>query len=131
MLKIKSNSGEPTQNPARRTETPQGDAQGTRQVNCTHKNKNGSQGQLKPFHAVSPERNYRAMYRAACNFHERNNPPENTDAYWAKAAADMAAVSSEFQGDAFLRGLLLAIWDELGREAGQRADDATSGNGLS
>lgn len=129
MLKIKSNPGEPTQNPARRTKTPQGDAQGARRVNCTHENKNGSQGQIKPFSAVSPERNYRAMYRAACNFHERNNPPENTDAYWAKAAADMAAVSSEFQGDAFLRGLLLAIWDELGREAGQRADVATSGEG--
>lgn len=53
MLKIKSNSGEPTQNPARRTETPQGDALGARRVNCTHKNKNGSQGQLKPFGAVS------------------------------------------------------------------------------
>lgn len=129
MLKIKSNSGEPTQNPTRRTETPQGDAQGARQVNCTPKNKNGSQGQIKPFRAVSPERNYRAMYRAACNFHERNNPPENTDAYWAKAAADMAAVNSEFQGDVFLRGLLLAIWDELGREAGLRADVATSGEG--
>ena len=129
MLKIKSNSGEPTQNPVRRTESPQGDAQGVMRVNCTHESKNGSQRQLKPFHAVSPERNYRAMYRAACNFHERNNPPENTDAYWAKAAADMAAVSSEFQGDAFLRGLLLAIWDELGREAGQRADVATSGEG--
>ena len=129
MLKIKSNSGEPTQNPARRPETPLGDAQGARMVNCTHEGKNGSQGQLKPFGAVSPERDYRAMYRAACNFHERNNPPENTDAYWAKAAADMAAVSSEFQGDAFLRGLLLAIWDELGREAGQRADVATSGEG--
>ena len=131
MLKIKSNSGEPTQNPARRTETPLGDAQGARRVNCAPESKNGSQGQLKPFHAVSPERNYRAMYRAACNFHERNNPPENTDAYWANAAADMAAVSSEFQGDAFLRGLLLAIWDELGREAGRRADVATSGDGLS
>lgn len=129
MLKIKSNSGEPTQTPARRPETPHGDAQGARMVNCTTKNKNGSQGQIKPFRAVSPDRNYRAMYRAACNFHERNNPPENTDAYWAKAAADMAAVSSEFQGDAFLRGLLLAIWDELGREAGQRADVATSGQG--
>lgn len=129
MLKIKSNSGEPTQNPARRTETAQGDALGAGKVNCTTKNKNGSQGQLKPFGAVSPDRNYRAMYRAACNFHERNNPPENTDAYWAKAAADMAAVSSEFQGDAFLRGLLLAIWDELGREAGQRADVATNGQG--
>lgn len=129
MLKIKSNSGDPAQNPARRTESPQGDAQGAVMVNCTHENKNGSQGRLKPFGAVSPERNYRAMYRAACNFHERNNPPENTDAYWAKAAADMAAVSSEFQGDAFLRGLLLAIWDELGREAGQRADVATSGQG--
>ena len=129
MLKIKSNSGEPTQNPARRPESPPVDAQGARQVKYTPKNKNGAQGQIKPFGAVSPERNYRAMYRAACNFHERNNPPENTDTYWAKAAADMAAVSSEFQGDVFLRGLLLAIWDELGREAGQRADDATSGQG--
>lgn len=129
MLKIKSNSGDPAQNPARRPESPIGDEIRPDGVNCTHKSKNGSQGRLKPFHAVSPERNYRAMYRAACNFHERNNPPENTDAYWAKAAADMAAVSSEFQGDAFLRGLLLAIWDELGREAGQRADVATSGEG--
>ena len=53
MLKIKSNSGEPTQNPARRPESPPGDAQGARRVNCTHENKNGSQGQIKPFRAVS------------------------------------------------------------------------------
>ena len=45
--------GRAVQNPVRRTETHLGDAQGDRQVNCTHKNKNGSQGQLKPFRAVS------------------------------------------------------------------------------
>ena len=41
------------QNPARRTETPLGDAQEARRVNCTPESKNGSQGQLKPFGAVS------------------------------------------------------------------------------
>ena len=33
------------------------------------------QRQLEPFTGMDKSRNYRAMYRAACNFHERHNPP--------------------------------------------------------
>ena len=39
-------------------------------------------GQLRPFTGIDKSRNYRAMYRAACDFHERHNPPTVDGEYW-------------------------------------------------
>lgn len=79
-------------------------------------------------------RDYRAMYRAAFEFHERHNPPQidreywqthtpgiddfpqiDCD-YWEQAAQDMCNVSNNFNNDKFIMALLCAVYDELGRE---------------
>ena len=61
-------------------------------------------------------RDYRAMYRAACNFHERHTPAQLSADYWDAAAEDMVEVSNEFGNDPFLMELLVAIYEELERE---------------
>lgn len=89
---------------------------------------------LEPFTGIDKSRNYRAMYRAACDFHERHNPPtvdreywrthtpgedETPQAeleYWEKATDDITATANGFSNDPFLTGLLVAIFDELERE---------------
>lgn len=96
--------------------------------------KNPAERKLAPFTGIDPRRNYRAMYRAACNFHEQHAPPrvdraywrergtENADtpdaesAYWEETAKDMAATAASYHNDPFLTGLLIAIYAELERE---------------
>lgn len=71
---------------------------------------------LKPLTGLDPRRNYRAMYRAACDFHERHNPPTLEGDYWSKASDDMTETANRFDNDPFLTGLLLAVFEELERE---------------
>lgn len=92
----------------------------------THTPKKPAQRQIEPFTGIDKARNYRAMYRAACNFHERHNPPtvkagedEPSQAeidYWEEAAEDMRKTAEGFNNDPFITGLLLTIFDELERE---------------
>lgn len=90
--------------------------------------------QLRPFTGMDKSRNYRAMYRAACDFHEAHNPPtvdreywrthtpgedETPQAeldYWEAVCDDMTATANSLQQDPFLTGLLIAIFEELERE---------------
>lgn len=101
--------------------------------------------QLKPFTGMDKNRNYRAMYRAACDFHEAHNPPtvdreywrthtpgedETPQAeldYWEKAATDIAATANSFSNDPFLTGLLVAVFDELDREYRALREGASQG----
>ena len=71
-----------------------------------------------PFTGIDARRDYRAMYRAACDFHERHNPPclDDEMEYWTQAADDMSEVAARFDNDAFLIGLLIAVYNELERE---------------
>ena len=96
--------------------------------------KSPAQRQLEPFTGMDKSRNYRAMYRAACNFHERHNPPtvdseywknhipgkdEAPEAelqYWEKAVEDIGVTAGGFNNDPFITGLLVAIFEELERE---------------
>lgn len=71
---------------------------------------------LKPFTALDSSRNYRTMYRAACDFHERNNPPRGGAEYWAMVCADMEQTAVAGGDDPFLMALLVAVFDELERE---------------
>lgn len=73
---------------------------------------------LKPLTGLDPKRNYRAMYRAACDFHERYNPPQadNPEEYWNAVCDGMCEIGRRFDNDPFLTGLLLAVFDELERE---------------
>lgn len=71
---------------------------------------------LRPLTGIDPRRNYRAMYRAACDFHERHNPPTVSPDYWSEASEDMTETAGRFDNDPFLTGLLIAIFEELERE---------------
>ena len=76
--------------------------------------------QFSPLQSIDGSRNYRAMYREACNFHERHNPPRLDDdggaAYWMETAEDMGLTASSFGSDPFIVGLLSVIYEELERE---------------
>ena len=83
---------------------------------------------------IDEKRDYRAMYRAAFEYHDRHNPPRIDREYWQthepgvddvpqaeldywdKAAQDICEVSNRFGNDKFIVDLLAAIYDELGRE---------------
>ena len=73
---------------------------------------------LKPFTALDGSRNYRAMYRAACDFHERHNPPtlDGGADYWTAVTEDMTETANKYNQDPFITGLLVAIFEELERE---------------
>ena len=85
--------------------------------------------QLPLFTGICSSRNYRAMYRAACNFHEKHNPRNweglvfgaNSDnepdcTYFGAAVEEMEQIIRNFQNDPFLSALLLAIYEEMERE---------------
>lgn len=104
-----------------------------------------TKGQLRPFTGIDNSRNYRAMYRAACDFHERHNPPtvdgeywrthkpgedETPQAeldYWEKTVDDMNATANSLQQDPFLTGLIAAIFEELEREYRALRDSVSQG----
>jgi hypothetical protein len=110
------------------------DAPPAQEATPTTSPKSPVQRQLEPFTGMDKSRNYRAMYRAACNFHERHNPPtvdkeywkshipgkdETPEAelqYWEKAVEDIGVTAGGFNNDPFLIGLLIAIFEELERE---------------
>lgn len=90
--------------------------------------------EIRPFTGIDEKRDYRAMYRAAFEYHDRHNPPRIDREYWQthepgvddvpqaeldywdKAAQDICEVSNRFGNDKFMMDLLAAIYDELGRE---------------
>lgn len=71
--------------------------------------------QLKPLKSVEG-RDYRSLYRVACNFHEKHNPPQTSESYWVNVGEEMCEICRRFDNDPFLTGLLLAVFDELERE---------------
>lgn len=71
-------------------------------------------------------RDYRPLYRAACNFHERHNPVQLTAAFWEEVCADMTATANEFDNDPFLMELLLAVFEEMERESRELQQAATA-----
>lgn len=102
--------------------------------------------EIRPFTGIDEKRDYRAMYRAAFEYHDRHNPPRIDREYWQthtpgeadppqvdldywdKAAQDICEVSNRFSNDKFMMDLLAAIYDELGREyeaARRQAADQT------
>lgn len=93
-----------------------------------------SERRKRPFTGMGGKRNYRAMYRAACDFHEQHNPPlvnveywkahqpgsadpppEELE-YWRRTWEAAAAIGKRAGNDPFIIGMLVAIFDELGRE---------------
>jgi hypothetical protein len=102
---------------------------------------------MPPFTGTDQHRNYRAMYRAACDFHERHNPPRveaaywkshipGTDdpppsevEYWQRTAQDASDTATAQGNDPFLIGLLAAVYEELEREYEQRRKRALQCDG--
>lgn len=90
--------------------------------------------EIRPFTGIDEKRDYRAMYRAAFEYHDRHRPaqidgeywrthtpgiddmPQVEADYWAQAALDISEVSNSFNNDSFIMALLAAIYTELGRE---------------
>ena len=89
---------------------------------------------IDAFTGIDENRDYRAMYRAAFEYHDQHNPPRidreywqthepgkaslpqvDLD-YWGKAARDICEISKQFCNDKFMQGLLCAVYDELARE---------------
>lgn len=93
-----------------------------------------SQGKIEAFTDTSGTRNYKALYRAAHDYHKRHNPPTVDRAYWEthtagedeppqaeldyweEAATDVSATANAYNNDPFLIGLLVVIYEELERE---------------
>ena len=78
-----------------------------------------TQEKLKPFLSIDGS-NYRTVYRAVCNFHERNNPPrledDNGTKYWEVVADDMMAIANQFDNNPFVVAMLTAVFEELERQ---------------
>ena len=71
-------------------------------------------------------RDYRALYRAACNFHERHNPAQLTASYWDEVCEDMTETANGYDNDPFLLELLIAVYEEMEREYKQLQQAATA-----
>lgn len=68
---------------------------------------------LPPLKSLDGSRDYRKLYRAACDFHERHNPPTASAEYWSNTSDDMTETAQRFDNDPFLTALLIAIFEEL------------------
>ena len=79
-----------------------------------------SERKITPFLSMDGKRNYRAMYRAACNYHEKYSPPiignDEGLSYWHEAAEEIGQISASFGNDPFIMGLLSSVYEELERE---------------
>lgn len=100
----------------------------------THGTQTALKREIRPFTGIDENRDYRAMYKAAFEYHSRHNPPRidrdywqthtpGVDSvpqaeveYWERAAQDGCEICNSFDNDRFLTDLLLTIYNELGRE---------------
>lgn len=73
----------------------------------------------KPMESIDG-RDYRKMYRAICDFHERHRltrlPLEGYAAYWAKVDDDITCAFQQFESDPFIVAMIVAVTEELERE---------------
>ena len=83
---------------------------------------------LPPFKSHDGARDYRPMYRVACNFHEKYNPPRLSDDYWTEVCDEMCRITAEDMGnDPFGMDLLLAVFEELERQYKEMQQEAEDG----
>lgn len=120
--------------PAERAQKPADGREGQAMGEYTHSTAPALKCEIRPFAGVDEKRDYRAMYRAAFEYHDRHNPPridrkywqthtpgvDDTPQaeleYWQQAAQDMQAESDRYERDPFLTTLLEAVYEELARE---------------
>lgn len=115
MIEIKRKPQQPVKKPTEGAETAQ-DAPEAQGVTIASE---PAKKALQPFTAFDGS-NYRAAYRAVCDFHERHNPPRLDDdggeTYWSETVDDMSAIAVQFNNDPFITGMLIAVYDELERQ---------------
>ena len=117
MIEIKRKS----QNSVQRAEMPLKTVLPHEQGETLANDKPALKGQIKPFTDVCSSKDYRAIYRAVFDFHERHNPPEldltgEPGGYWWTASEELMQLAEQFGNDKFANALLLAVFDELERE---------------
>lgn len=61
-------------------------------------------------------RRYKAIFREAYNFLERNSPPDQSEEYWEAACNDLMETGNKFPEDPLATEILVAIFAELERE---------------
>lgn len=115
MIEIKRRQSTPTE----RAHMPLESLAEAQATNATANTQNAHKRHLKPFKAIDGK-DYRAAYRAACDFHERHNPPtigsDGGALYWQEVTDDMQTIAQQFNGDPFITGLLCAVFEELERQ---------------
>lgn len=121
MIEIKRNAQKPTQTAQERPQQPAS----AQAINNTPEAQNAQKRTLQPFTALDGS-NYRAAYRAVCDFHERHNPPRLDDdggaAYWENVCDDMSATAERYKQDPFVCDMLIAVFEELERQFKQLRD---------
>lgn len=112
---------EPRTNPVQRSAAPA--AEQCRNSDGSTRAAQATRRQAAPFTGRDPGRDYRRIYRALFDFHERHNPPSgDADSYWAAVCDDMTQLCQAFDDDPFLMDLAAAVFAELEREAAAQAD---------
>lgn len=119
MIEIKRRQQHITPTPTERAQKPIESLAEEQATYTTANTQNAQKRNLKPFKAVDGK-DYRAAYRAACDFHERHNPPTISNdggvLYWQEVTDDMQGIAQQFGNDPFIFSLLCAVFEELERE---------------
>lgn len=106
----------PTETAPEGTQKPAYSDAGQQAENGTPDGQAGLKRKIKAFTGIDSERDYRAMYAAAFDYHKAHNPPKDDIDYWAAAAHDIGIVAGKFDSDPFLVKLLSCIYLELENE---------------
>lgn len=134
MIEIKRKGQTAAQMPAERAQMPADGLEAQARGILAPSEETALKREIRPFTSIDEKRDYRAMYRAAFEYHDRHSPPridreywqthtpgiDDTPQadldYWDKAAKEIREVSIRFGNDKFMMDLLCGIYDELGRE---------------
>lgn len=65
---------------------------------------------------------YTDRYNIVFDFHKRHSPSKNNAEYWEKVSNDMIALTQKYN-DEFMTSLLVAVYNELSRNAKEKSND--------
>lgn len=144
MIEIKRRQQQAAQMPAERAQKPAGGLEGLAGGECAHSTAPALKREIRAFAGVDEKRDYRAMYRAAFEYHDRHNPPRidrkywrthtpgvdempQTELdYWEQTAHDIQAEAERHGRDPFFVSLLEAVHAELAREYERERNNAAA-----
>lgn len=145
MIEIKRRQQQAAQMPAERAQKPAGGLEGQAVGEYAHSTAPALKRETRPFSGVVDEkRDYRAMCRAAFEYHDRHNPPridrkywqthtpgvdetpQSELDYWEQTAHDIQAEAERHGRDPFFVSLLEAVHAELAREYERERNNAAA-----